>query len=1092
MKNYTFKKKIIVLLVLILFSSTFNTTAITHDSKLNELNFSKNEAKVSSDITGDFIYTLNGKEYVAEYITEETIEKMKENINLRDVNKNYNDIIDGHGTGLAPPTEGELDKLLGKLSILGALSDPKFRAPVASFNISSEIYFAPVGDQGMQGSCTAWANVYYAYGYMEAKDYGWDASSGNTDYLLSPAWAYNKIAAFDYGSMPIDAGELIKQWGVATLTTMPYDDTDFYSWGEEPAWREAPYHRPLDFSLITYIDFSTINTIKSFLDGGIPVTFGIDAYQFWNGLNDTTGDYVLSSEEYLAMGGLNHAQCIVGYDDSISEGGDTGAFRVVNSWGEEWMDDGFYWMTYNAFHEIGNYANQFIGFYTDMIDYQPTLISTWEFSSPPTRMDDIITLGVGPHSTPLDTIIPLYDNDENYLFPEFMALDVSDFQSYYNANNDVFFFLEIGPSSTGRISSFHVERYVGGTLVEIAYSLDVPSLTPGYVYCTFKVFSNELKVIIEIPENPQIFNTYTINATVSNNGISDESNVEFYFYLDSILIDSTTIVNLPAGVTEKLNYLWTPNQRRTYNFTAYAPPVPGETYTSNNYKTELISIYQNYYMYDGYPYTWVDATGGTALSLSDDGYTTIPLPFLFPFYDQNFSTIYLGANGYLSFSDSTPSNWINDPIPSSDSDHYYLIAPFWDDLLTAYAGGGGVIYVQSFGTYWVAEWYDIDHIDGNMVGTFEVILYESGDIMFSYDYLDYIDPYDGYTCGLNLGADTQYYNSYLGLSASTDDFSILFTYEQLSHDLSVSLETPLNPERFETYLIRATVTNDGTNDENNVFLSLYLNDVIVNSTTITTLNIGESETIRYEWTPTSYGIYNFTIIALPVPGELYVSNNYFTKQLPILDITLFNGMYIEHVFDFGGILFDSKFTYSYLSGNLFHVNWDAKFGVETYQSFWDEDYQTRMMYNPGGTFLTFSPGIYTPVWIFTDVDVGDNIPISVDGEGDHTFRVSRSLVYNLPSFGNVGIWELVDQTQPGGIAWYEKSTGILINGTFFFSGGAAYYSFDFVDTNVEFEYVSDGDGDGAIPGYNLFIMLGILCIISIFSLKIKHRKKIEF
>ena len=1089
MKNYDSNKEIIVLLVLILFTSIFKATTITHDSKLNELTFSRNEAKVSSDIIGDFIYTLNGKEYVAEYITKETIEKMKENINLRDVNKNYNDIIDGHGTGLAPPKEGELDKLLGKLSILGALSDPKFRAPTASGDISTEIYFAPVGDQGMQGSCTAWANVYYAYGYLEAKDYGWDASSGNTDYLLSPAWVYNKIAAFDYGSMPIDAGQLIKQWGVATLTTMPYDDTDFYNWGEEPAWREAPYHRPLDFALITYIDFSTINTIKSFLDGGIPVTFGIDAYEFWNGLNETIGDYILSSEEYLATGDLNHVQCIVGYDDSISEGGDTGAFRVVNSWGEDWMDDGFYWMTYNAFHEIGIYVNQFIVFYTDMIDYQPTLISTWEFSSPPTRMDDIITLGVGPHDTPLDTIIPLYDNDVNYLFPEFMALDVSDFQSYYNADNDVFFFLEIGPSSTtGRISSFHVERYVGGTLVEITHSLDIPSLTPGYVYCTFKVFSNELKVMIEIPENLQIFNTYMINATVSNNGINDEPNVELYYYLDSILIDSTTIVNLPVGVTEKLNYLWTPNQRKTYNFTAYALPVPGETYTRNNYKTELISICQNYYMYDGYPYTWVDATGGTALSLSDDGYTNISLPFLFPFYDQNFSTIYLGENGYLSFSDSSPDDYSNDPIPSSDSDNYYLIAPFWNDLLTAYAGGGGVIYVQSFGTYWVVEWYVIDHFNGNTVGTFEVILYETGDIIFSYDDIRYIG--DSYTCGLNLGADTQYYNSYQDLIPIVDDFSILFTYEQLSHDLRVAIETTLNPERFETYSISATVSNDGTNDENNVFLSLYLNDIVVNSTTIPTLSIGESETIRYEWTPTSYGIYNFTVIILPVPGEIYVSNNYFTKLVPILDSVLFDGMYINYAFNYLGYQYDTNFSYSYLSGNLFHVNWDFNIGGVIYQSFWDEDYQTRRMYNPDG-ILHFRPGNHTPVWIFTDVHVGKNIPIAVDGESEHIFRVSRSLVYDLPCFGNVGIWELVDQTLPGGIAWYEMSTGILINGTFFYHNGWGDYTFNFVDTNVEFEYVSEEDGD-RIPGYNLFIMLGILCIISVFSLKIKHRRKIEF
>ena len=68
--------------------------------------------------------------------------------------------------------------------------------------------------------------------------------------------------------------------------------------------------------------------------------------------------------------------------------------------------------------------------------------------------------------------------------------------------------------------------------------------------------------------------------------------------------------------------------------------------------------------------------------------------------------------------------------------HTYMIAPFWDDV---FPPDGGNIYVQSFGTYWVAVWQDIYHYDSPLLGSFEVILYDTGEIIFNYDYLNYTD-----------------------------------------------------------------------------------------------------------------------------------------------------------------------------------------------------------------------------------------------------------------------------------------------------------------------------------------------------------------
>ena len=189
---------------------------------------------------------------------------------------------------------------------------------------------------------------------------------------------------------------------------------------------------------------------------------------------------------------------------------------------------------------------------------------------------------------------------------------------------------------------------------------------------------------------------------------------------------------------------------------------------------------------------------------------------------------------------------------------------------------------------------------------------------------------------------------------------------------------------------------------------------------------------------------------------------------------VFDGMYVIYNFSEDPASFISNFSYSHVSGSLFDQTWNqGGMGEAT----WLVDIQTRIMSGCVG----FVDGSHDPVWIFTNASLGDTIPISVNGEGDHPFNVSDVLVYDLPSYGLIHVWELEDLTIPGSIAWYEKSTGLLINGTFFYNGGANKYTFSFIETNV---FSAEGDGgDGAIPSYNLYIVIGLVCIVSIILFK---------
>jgi len=99
-----------------------------------------------------------------------------------------------------------------------------------------------------------------------------------------------------------------------------------------------------------------------------------------------------------------------------------------------------------------------------------------------------------------------------------------------------------------------------------------------------------------------------------------------------------------------------------------------------------------------------------------------------------------------------------------------MIAPFWDDLR---AENPCNIFVQNLTNRIVIEWQNYRTLGGTLVGTFEIILFDSGDIIFNYDFLDYASSY---TCGLNFGIDTRFFNPFTRLNTSMNDFSILFRY----------------------------------------------------------------------------------------------------------------------------------------------------------------------------------------------------------------------------------------------------------------------------------------------------------------------------
>ena len=429
-------------------------------------------------------YSRSTLSLVSHLMTQSDVDDMKARFGVRAAGEVYEPaVIDGFGTGLTPHTDAQWQQLVGEMLTFEVDSLPT--ASPSTFDLSVNPEFPAVGNQASQGSCSAWAGIYYSYGYLEAVDNGWtSASLGDPEQLLSPAWTYNMVNDnSDQGSW-IDTNLMVaRDWGVAAMATMPYDDSDYTSWGSPEAFRVAPLHRAYEVGYLEYSASTTIDAIKALVTAGTPVAFAMDASEYSSGFSD--GNYIISALEYSSTS-LNHAQTIVGYDDALSDDSDVGAFRVVNSWGDDWGDSGYYWFTYSALKELGSLGILTVNFAVDIADYQPSLLGVWHFDTAPSRGASI-EVSVGSESSPEDTKTPYFVGSFNNRarFPTFMCLDMTEFSDTFWSDGGMH--LSVGTARyDGVISSFKVEAYEssfepGRATQSSGQSDDVPANTPTTV-----------------------------------------------------------------------------------------------------------------------------------------------------------------------------------------------------------------------------------------------------------------------------------------------------------------------------------------------------------------------------------------------------------------------------------------------------------------------------------------------------------------------------------------------------------------------------------------------------------------------------------
>ena len=174
-----------------------------------------------------------------------------------------------------------------------------------------------------------------------------------------------------------------------------------------------------------------------------------------------------------------------------------------------------------------------------------------------------------------------------------------------------------------------------------------------------------------------------------------------------------------------------------------------------------------YYIYDSGDidyliapsYDWIeiddryDGNGTYLNSLSDNGdngddVQTVSLPFNFRFYGQEYESLSICSNGWISFGATDLSSFRNYPLPGAGGPGK-MVAVFWDDLKLTNSGRVYTWY-DEINKLFIVQWSRVRTFQNNTSETFQVILKDpmyhttpTGDGEIVIQYLDFNNDTNG-------------------------------------------------------------------------------------------------------------------------------------------------------------------------------------------------------------------------------------------------------------------------------------------------------------------------------------------------------------
>ena len=226
-------------------------------------------------------------------------------------------------------------------------------------------YAPEVRNQGDISSCVGWSAGYAAMTIERAIQKGWTKKREITENANSALFVYNQLANGDCQGVRMPrALQLMQQQGNCLAREYDFNVND--------CGKEVPSElisRARAYRIEEYIRLfepkedpeEKVKNVKLVLAQNKPVVIGMKVLNNFYDIEFGDVSWFPTVGDVTYAGG--HAMVVVGYDDNKFDRGESsdspqmrGAFKIMNSWGKNWGQQGFIWVRYAHFGKFCRHA----------------------------------------------------------------------------------------------------------------------------------------------------------------------------------------------------------------------------------------------------------------------------------------------------------------------------------------------------------------------------------------------------------------------------------------------------------------------------------------------------------------------------------------------------------------------------------------------------------------------------------------------------------------------------------------------------------------------------------------------------------------
>lgn len=277
-------------------------------------------------------------------------------------------IEESHSTGLPQMTNEAREELENSGRLFVDEDTVSLYNLQTNVDNSDTIYFPTIVNQGGYGACTLYSTTYYQMTYTISKA----LNKRYTYNTFNPLWTFSLTNdGENHGVFPWDAYKILEDFGAPKQTeftgTAYTIETKASVWESAMKYKLDPDNDDDNWSAHEFSNTDLfIESAKAELANGKVLTTGTNAYWWYSDSvkAEVTKNGKTKEEKGIAYvynnggDGGAHFITIVGYDDNVKMSYNgyttTGAFKIANSWGNDWGNNGYMWVAYDAFYRNSN------------------------------------------------------------------------------------------------------------------------------------------------------------------------------------------------------------------------------------------------------------------------------------------------------------------------------------------------------------------------------------------------------------------------------------------------------------------------------------------------------------------------------------------------------------------------------------------------------------------------------------------------------------------------------------------------------------------------------------------------------------------